>query len=102
MEFLARLLRYLFWVAVVSWSVSLLRRLVNHTGTGVGYAPSDRTVDVTNDAVSQKLVRDPVCGMHIAEGLALPLRQGAEMLHFCSAECRDKYVSENRKFAANA
>ena len=59
-------------------------------------------IDVPSDATARKLVRDPVCGMHIAEGLALPLRQGSEILHFCSAECRDKYLSETRKFAANS
>lgn len=59
-------------------------------------------MDVPNDEVTQKLVRDPVCGMHIAEGLSLPLKQGKETLYFCSTECRDKYLSENQKFAANA
>jgi ribosomal protein L24E len=39
--------------------------------------------------------------MHIAEVLALPLRQDGELLHFCSTACRDKYVSETRKIAAN-
>jgi YHS domain-containing protein len=99
MQFIGRLLRYLFWVLVVSWTVSLLRRLVGQMGnTGMS---STHDVEVPNDAVSQKLVRDPVCGMHVAEGLALPLRQGNEIVHFCSAECRDKYLSQTRKFAAN-
>lgn len=101
MEFLVRMLRYLFWVAVVWWAASILRRLVNHMGEGAGNSRNPY-MDVPNDAVTQKLVRDPVCGMHIAEGLALPLKQGNEVLYFCSAECRDKYLSENRKFAANA
>jgi hypothetical protein len=43
-----------------------------------------------------------MCGMHIAEGLALPVKQGSEVLHFCSAECRDRYLSKSQKFAANA
>jgi YHS domain-containing protein len=100
MGFIVRMLRYLFWVAVASWIVALLRRLVNQMGQGQSTAPP--YVDVPSDAVSQKLVRDPVCGMHIAEGRSLPVKQGSETLHFCSAECRDKYLSENRRFAANA
>jgi YHS domain-containing protein len=99
MGFIVRMLRYLFWVAVASWIVALLRRLVNHMGQGQSTAPP--YVDVPSDAVSQKLVRDPVCGMHIAEGRSLPVKQGSETLYFCSAECRDKYLSENRRFAAN-
>ncbi len=99
MTFILRMLRYLFWILVVSWIFVLLRRLVSHMSN----APlrSNQPLDVPNDAVSRKLVRDPVCGMHIAEGLALPLKQGATILHFCSAECRDKFLKENQKFAAN-
>jgi len=100
MTFIVRLLRLLFWVLVVSWTVSLLRRLVSHMGAG--QAPSNRDVDLPSDTFSQKLVRDPVCGMHIAPGLALPVKLSEETVHFCSAECRDKYLEDTRKFAANA
>ena len=100
MAFIARMLRYLFWIVVVSWSVSILRRIVGRMiGGGVQPKPY---VDVPNDAVNQKLVRDPVCGMHVAEGLALPLKQDGEIVHFCSTECRDKYLSETKKFSASA
>jgi hypothetical protein len=39
--------------------------------------------------------------MHVAEGLAVPLREGTEILHFCSAACRDKYLSGTKRLAAN-
>jgi YHS domain-containing protein len=100
MTFIARILRFLFWVLIVSWSVSLLRRLVNRMGN----AGTDRQqpIDVPSDAISRKLVRDPVCGMHLAEGLAIVERSGAEPVFFCSEECRNKFMDEPRKFAANA
>jgi YHS domain-containing protein len=97
---MARVLRYLFWLVVVSWAVVILRRIVGKMiGGDVRPKPY---VDVPNNAVNQKLVRDPICGMHLAEGLAVPLRQGEEILHFCSAECRDKYLGETRKVLASA
>jgi YHS domain-containing protein len=99
MSYFARLLRYLFWLLVVSWTTSILRRLVLEMGEG---RPGHPDLNVTDNAVTQKLVRDPVCGMHIAEGLGLPLKQGGETLFFCSAECREKYRSDREKFAANA
>lgn len=99
MTFIARLLRFVFWVVVVYWGAALLRRLVQRMGQGA--AKSQAPVDVPNDAITRKLVRDPVCGMHIAEVLALPLRQDGDLLHFCSMACRDKYVRETRKIAAN-
>jgi YHS domain-containing protein len=99
MTFIARILRYIFWVLIVSWAVSILRRIVRNMGGAMPAAHPD--IDVSDGAVSQKLVRDPVCGMHLAESVAIPLRQGAELLHFCSMDCREKYLAGLRKFAAN-
>src|SRR5262249_5920982 len=100
MAFIARLLRFLFWVIIVSWSVSLLRRLV----ASMGAASTHRTdpLDVPNDAVARKLVRDPVCGMHLAEGLAIVERNVGTPVYFCSEECRNKFMGEPRKYVANA
>jgi YHS domain-containing protein len=99
MVFLARILRFLFWLLIVSWSVSILRRIVGRMGQEANQTKP--AVDERSEAVSQKLVRDPVCGMHVAEGLSLPLREGTEILRFCSSECRDKYLEGAKKFAAH-
>jgi YHS domain-containing protein len=100
MTFIARILRFLFWVLIVSWSVSLLRRVVDSMGAAA--ANRQQPIDVASDTVSRKLVRDPVCGMHLAEGLAIAERSGGEPVFFCSEECRNKFMVEPRKFAANA
>lgn len=99
MTFIARILRYVFWVLIVSWAVSIFRRMVRNMGGAIPTAHPD--IDVPNDAISRKLVRDPVCGMHLAESVAIPLREGGELLHFCSLDCREKYLACVRKFAAN-
>jgi len=96
MAFLARILRFLFWLLVVSWTVSVLRRIVARMGQARA-----QDVDAPSGTSSQKLVRDPVCGMHVVEGLALPLREGTEIVHFCSAGCRDTYLRGSKKFAAH-
>ena len=45
--------------------------------------------------MARRLVRDPVCGAHVAEVLAIPLREGGDLLHFCSIVCRDEYLLAN-------
>jgi uncharacterized protein len=100
MTFFARIIRYVFWILVVSWSVSLLRKLVK--SMAVPATKNGGPVDVPSDAVTRRLVRDPVCGMHLAEGLAVTQRQGGEVVYFCSEECREKFVGTPKKFAANA
>jgi YHS domain-containing protein len=100
MTFIARIFRFLFWTLVVSWSVALLRRFV--AKMAVDGAERHPDVHVPSDSMARKLVRDPVCGMHMAETIAVPLRDRGELIHFCSSECRDKYVVGSQKLAANA
>ena len=104
MNFLARIVRFLFWLLVLSWGVRLLRRIVgamlrNEAG------PSPQATDASQGTPAalpaRRLVRDPVCGMHVDETRSVPFRDGGELLHFCSPACRDAYAANVRKFAAN-
>jgi YHS domain-containing protein len=116
-DFLARIVRFLFWLLIVSWSVALLRRVLawmvrgampeqtnqEATGSAAGAGVGAARGDTQSGVAARRLVRDPVCGMHVAEVLAVPLRESGELVHFCSTACRDKYVSESgtRRMAAN-
>jgi hypothetical protein len=94
MSILSRFIRFLFWLLVVSWSVALLRRLVAWMLRGGPPAPRE-DVEVAGHSETggaRRLVRDPVCGAHVAEVLSIPLREGAALLHFCSPACRDQYL----------
>jgi len=100
MSFLSRVIQFVFWVVVVTWGIRLLRwvfsRGLNETSREVQTRQAPGSPDQ-----ARRLVRDPVCGMHVAEVLAIPLREGDETLHFCSAHCRDQYAAGLRKYAAN-
>jgi YHS domain-containing protein len=103
MNFLARIVRFLFWLLVVSWGVRLLRRIVGRMLRDQA-APAPQTADASAGIpapAARRLVRDPVCGTHVDETRSLPLRGGGELLHFCSPACRDAYVGSAKKFAAN-
>ena len=103
MNALASLVRFLFWLLVISWSLRLLRRVFLWLLGSHGPATREnaRTSPQQAPDTSRRLVRDPVCGMHVDETLAIPLREGGELLHFCSLACRDAYTVGVRKFAAN-
>ncbi len=104
MNFFARVARFLFWLIFISWSVWLLRRLVDWMLRDAA-STAPRAVDASpaaqTTASARRLVRDPVCGMHVDETLSIPWREGGELLHFCSPACRDAYAVNTRKFAAN-
>jgi hypothetical protein len=102
MNFIARVFRFLFWLLVVSWSVALLKKLVAWMVQGAAQraepaSQQDPEISRPQGTVgtSQRLVRDPVCGAHVAEVLAIPLREGGELVHFCSVQCRDQYLLTN-------
>ncbi len=102
-ELSPRVMRFLIWLVVLCWTVALLRRAVAWMLRGFVNSITRReaTPDRQHAVSSRRLVRDPVCGVHVAEERAIPLRAGGELLHFCSAACRDQYAANEQKFAAN-
>jgi hypothetical protein len=106
MSFISRVIRFLFWLLVLSWGVSLLRRLVAWMLRGGSPEAPTEGVPVAGSpeaaGMARRLVRDPVCGAHVAEVLSIPLREGGELLHFCSTACRDQYLLANAGKDPNA
>lgn len=103
-NFFARVARFLFWLLVISWSTWLLRRFVGWLLRDAAVAQQqseDAASAPQTTEVARRLVRDPVCGMHIDETLSIPFRAEGELMHFCSMACRDKYAISVRKMAAN-
>jgi YHS domain-containing protein len=105
LSFFSRIMRFLIWLVVLCWTVAMLRRVVAWMLRGFMKAltgqPSAPAAQQQSALSSRRLVRDPVCGVHIAEDRAFSLEAGTEIVHFCSAACRDQYASGNQKFAAN-
>jgi YHS domain-containing protein len=104
--FSSRMMRFLIWLVVLCWTVAMLRRAVawvlhgfssSVTNQQSQQGPANQQPTVS----SRRLVRDPVCGMHVAEERAIPLQIEGELVHFCSPACRDQYARDNQKFAAN-
>jgi hypothetical protein len=93
--------RFLFWVLVLSWSISLLRRFFGWLLRDAVHSPPDSQEAAPRQPASKRLVRDPMCGTHVAEELAVAVRSGSELMHFCSVECRDAYLRSTQKIAAN-
>jgi YHS domain-containing protein len=96
MSFLGRVFRFLFWVLILSWVVKLLGRAISGWEEQArGDNPDHRNGAAGTQAAinGKRLVKDPVCGMHIAEELALPVTANGETHYFCSPECRAKFVS---------
>jgi YHS domain-containing protein len=69
--------------------VGMIRGMQNEPRAG---GPTRGPSSVSKNSVHME--RDPVCGTFVVPERAVVLTTGNGRLHFCSAECRDKY-SEN-------
>ena len=55
--------------------------------TSAGASPSSSSQQPSNE-----LKRDPVCGTFVAPELAVTQQIRGQVIHFCSAKCRDEYA----------
>jgi YHS domain-containing protein len=74
--------------------LTLLRGVVGVFAKGLGGlfepAASGRP-EAAKQQLDGELKRDPVCGTFVATTASVKKTIGGEVLHFCSAACRDKY-----------
>src|SRR5258707_14559187 len=91
----SRVMRFLIWLVALCWAVALLRRAVAWMLRGFLNSLTRREAapDQQPTVGSRRLVRDPVCGVHVAEERANPRRAGGEVVQFCAAACRHLYAA---------
>ncbi len=87
MTWLIRLLLFLLLLILVR---SLIARLFS-VGNQRRPRPSTRSAK-TNRTIEGHMVKDPQCGMYVATDLAITARRKDQTLHFCSEDCRDKFL----------
>src|ERR1700683_2889665 len=49
-----------------------------------------------------ELKKDPVCGTYIAAATSIQEKVGGQTFHFCTPECRDKYVASLARWIGSA
>jgi YHS domain-containing protein len=78
-----------------SWALRLARKLFRALLT----AGTAHPVSPNRPLAPQPLYRDPWCGTHVSAEISHTLEQAGEVLHFCSAECRERYRASARRAA---
>ena len=82
-------IRVLVVFVIVLAALSTLRGLFN-SSTPSRSSPSG---DTSGGGTSGKLVKDPVCGTYVTEDGTISANLGDEVFHFCSDECRQKFIA---------
>lgn len=94
MGFLVDIFEIFLWVIFAVW---LLRRIANWLSRKRSVRPPN--VQRQPPAPMKTLHRDPWCGTYVAEDIALRLDEEGKTLHFCSQECRSRYIARQRRSA---
>lgn len=93
-EFLGYLIDVIFLLATLRMLYGALRHLfAPRTAASGNRAPAAAP---TADGAQGEMVRDPVCGMFVSTEVSHRLKWKGQTLHFCSAECLEKYQSQSR------
>jgi YHS domain-containing protein len=82
--------RIILLVVLAFFIARALRLLVRGVIVGASGAPAQRP----SSSRAVRLVKDPVCGTHVAPAAALSISSGGTTYYFCSAECRDKFRAD--------
>lgn len=92
MEFLAQVFEIFLWVVFILWG---LRKLAGWVQRSNARPPVERQ----QPAPVKTLHQDPQCGTYVAEDISCRLEEGGKTLHFCSEECRMRYVARQNRAA---
>jgi YHS domain-containing protein len=86
---IARLLLYPLLAVLL---ITLLRYVIGSIGRAISEFVAPRAKETSGRAqLAGELKKDPVCGTYVAVTSSVKKTVGGEVIHFCSAACRDRY-----------
>jgi YHS domain-containing protein len=87
------LLRFLLFIT----AFFLLRRLLTRLFGKKPGSSQKRTEPQAGprQEISGHTVKDPQCGTYVATSIAVPLQLKGKTYHFCSTQCRDRYLGDS-------
>ena len=90
MSFVFRLILILVLLLVIYWAARSLWRDLKASA----YHKKKPASSSTPPQVTDKLVKDPVCGVYCAKRSAYTAIWKGKVYYFCSEECRQKFLAE--------
>jgi uncharacterized protein len=82
------MIRWALFLLVLYVAYRVARRFLAGRGPRPDHQDPGRIDDV--------MVKDPECGSYFPQRDGVVLKDGGRELHFCSRECRDRYVNSGK------
>jgi YHS domain-containing protein len=92
--YLARLIVFLIVISVIRSVVGYVQRLWHGSQQPPPprFVPPRQQSPASPPGTATVLQQDPVCGTYVAIDSSLKRIVGGRVIHFCSPECRDRYL----------
>jgi len=91
--------RIIFYLLVMVFLITIVRGVLGVVLRGIsqvlspGQASQAGRSPANGVPLSGELKKDPACGTYISAATSLKQTVAGQTYHFCSPECRDKYVA---------
>jgi YHS domain-containing protein len=85
------MIRTVFYLLLAIFLITLLRYVIGTIGRGFAGLFQSSSPDPPKVEPAGELKRDPVCGVFVSTAASVKETVRGEVVHFCSAACRDKY-----------
>jgi YHS domain-containing protein len=88
--------RLLLYPLLAIFLITLLRYVIGAIGKSFSeffVPPQTKDAGTGRTQLAGELKKDPVCGTYVAVTASVKQTVGGEVIHFCSAACRDRYRS---------
>jgi len=92
-----RILQFLLWLILLTW---IGRKLLGWLARS--FAPGAANRQAPAGTASRQLERDPQCGTFVSPQVSFTAEHDGKVVHFCSAACRDAYLSVQPRAARSA
>ena len=96
MNSLSRVFRAVLWGVVTTGLLSVVRQLGESDARQMTHGGEPERFS------SIRLYRDPSCGTYVSPEISFKLEKPGHITHFCSAECRERYLRLSASRAARA
>lgn len=87
MNSLTRVFRAVLWGVVTTGLLSFLQQMSASDARQMTYGPEPGKF-----SPAIRLFRDPSCGTYVSPEISFKLEKSGRITHFCSAECRERYL----------
>ncbi|MBQ3060357.1 MAG: transcriptional regulator [Desulfovibrio sp.] len=80
------------WLVLIVAGYVLYRLFANDILKKKKASEEESAAELQRKVASGEMVKDPQCGAYVSVDGNISIRDGNRIYHFCSYECRDKYL----------